>query len=43
MRKKWKKIKFEETYKDVLLEVLGHTTLVCHEIPTGSALPIRFP
>ena len=23
--------------------MLGHTTLVCHEIPTGSALPIRFP
>ena len=35
-------IKFKEIYKDFLLEVLGHTTLVCHEIPTGSALPIRW-
>ena len=34
-------IKFKESYKDILLEVLGRTTLVCHEIPTGSALPIR--
>ena len=36
-------IKFKETYKDILLEELGHTTLLCHEIPTGSALPIRLP
>ena len=34
-------IKFKKTYKDVLLEVPGYTTLVCHEIPTGSVLPIR--
>ena len=36
-------IKFKEIYRDVLLEVPGRTTLVCHEIPTGSALPIRLP
>ena len=36
-------IKFKESYKDFLLEVPGCTTLVFHEIPTGSALPIRLP
>ena len=36
-------IKFKETYKDVLLKMLGCTNLVCHEILTGSALLIRLP
>ena len=36
-------IKFKESYKDILLEVLGRTIIVRHEIPTGSALPIRLP
>ena len=36
-------IKFKESYKDILLEVPGRTTLICHEIPRGSAHPIRLP
>ena len=33
----------KKKYKDVLQDVPGRTTLVQHDIPTGDAVPIRFP
>ena len=35
--------KFKERYKDVLSDTPGRTNLVCHNIPTGDAPPVRLP
>ena len=35
--------KFKSNYRDVLRDVPGKTTLVCHSIPTGDACSVRLP
>ena len=35
--------KFKERYKDMLSDTPGRTHLVCHNIPTGDAHPVRLP